>query len=285
VPKVEIDHVSMKYLTLEGETEALQDICLSIAEGEFVSIVGPSGCGKSTLLSLISGLLKPTRGRILIDGVPLQGITHKLGYMLQQDYLFEWRTIYNNVILGLEIQGKDKRSIRRQVDDLLQRYGLWDFRHHYPHQLSGGMRQRVALIRTLAINPDILLLDEPFAALDYQTRLYLEDEVATILKGEGKTVILVTHDISEAVAMSDRVIVLSRRPGRVKADIKIMFAAGRLMPFATRKAPEFRHYFNRIWEELDIHVEGTPASKTKQLPGQGCPNPGTCPVPEENPPA
>jgi NitT/TauT family transport system ATP-binding protein len=221
----------------------------------------------------------------LIDGVPLQGITHKLGYMLQQDYLFEWRTIYNNVILGLEIQGKDKRSIRRQVDDLLQRYGLWDFRHHYPHQLSGGMRQRVALIRTLAINPDILLLDEPFAALDYQTRLYLEDEVATILKGEGKTVILVTHDISEAVAMSDRVIVLSRRPGRVKADIKIMFAAGRLMPFATRKAPEFRHYFNRIWEELDIHVEGTPASKTKQLPGQGCPNPGTCPVPEENPPA
>ena len=125
---------------------------------------------------------------------------------------------YNNVILGLEIQGKDKRSIRRQVDDLLQRYGLWDFRHHYPHQLSGGMRQRVALIRTLAINPDILLLDEPFAALDYQTRLYLEDEVATILKGEGKTVILVTHDISEAVAMSDRVIVLSKRPGRVKAD-------------------------------------------------------------------
>jgi len=259
IPKVQIEKVNIKYQTLDGETNALEDISLSIREGEFVSIVGPSGCGKSTLLSLISGLLKPTSGQVLIDGKPPQGSSQKLGYMLQQDYLFEWRTVYKNIMLGLEIQGKNKHSVKNKVHNLLKQYGLWSFRHYYPHQLSGGMRQRVALIRTLAVDPEILLLDEPFAALDYQTRLTLEDEVATILKRANKTVILVTHDISEAVAMSDRVIVISKRPGRVKADFKIEYAAGRLAPFETRKAPEFRNYFNCIWKELDIHVEGTPS--------------------------
>lgn len=257
IAKVQIEQVGIKYQTLDGETNALENINLSIRAGEFVSIVGPSGCGKSTLLSLISGLLKPTSGRILIDGQPPQSSGRKLGYMLQQDYLFEWRTVYKNIMLGLEIRGKDKHTVEHKVHDLLKQYGLWSFRHYYPHQLSGGMRQRVALIRTLAVDPEILLLDEPFAALDYQTRLTLEDEVATILKKANKTVILVTHDISEAVAMSDRVIVISKRPGQVKSDFKIEYAGGRLFPFETRKAPEFRHYFNCIWKELDIHVEGT----------------------------
>lgn len=257
VPKVKAEQVYLKYQTIEGETEALRNVSLTVQEGEFVSIVGPSGCGKSTFLSLISGLLKPTSGQIYIDGEPVQGTSPKLGYMLQQDYLFEWRNIYKNVLLGLEIQGKNKQEARKRVLHLLEQYGLWEFRHHYPHQLSGGMRQRVALIRTLATNPEILLLDEPFSSLDYQTRLTLQEDVSNILRREGKTVILVTHDISEAVAMSDRVIVMSKRPGEIKADFRINFSEGRLSPLKSRKAPEFRHYFNSIWEELDVHVEGT----------------------------
>jgi NitT/TauT family transport system ATP-binding protein len=260
-PQVLVDHVSLKYQTSEGETPALADVCLTVEKGEFISIVGPSGCGKSTLLSLIAGLFKPTAGQVYIDGSPVHGTSSKIGYMLQQDYLFEWRTISKNIMLGLEIQGKNKKEARQQVMHLLKRYGLWDFRQHYPHQLSGGMRQRVALIRTLAINPEILLLDEPFAALDYQTRLTIADEVSSILRREEKTVILVTHDIAEAVSMSDRVVVMSKRPGRIKADFPIIFAEGRLTPFKTRKAPEFRHYFNAIWEELDVYVEGTQYGK------------------------
>lgn len=268
VPKVKLEHVSMKYQTIDGETEALENISLSIQEGEFVSIVGPSGCGKSTLLSLIAGLLQPTSGKIFIDGEPAQANNRKIAYMLQQDYLFEWRNIYKNVILGLEIQNKNKQEARQMVMALLDKYGLWDFRHHYPHQLSGGMRQRVALIRTLAVNPEILLLDEPFSSLDYQTRLAMEEEVCRILREEQKTVTLITHDISEAICMSDRVLVLSKRPGKIKTQIKITFEGGRLTPFKAREAPEFPQYFNRIWEELDVHVEGAHfIRETKRLSG------------------
>ena len=257
--KVELRDVNLRYFSTEGETEALSGISFSIAAGEFVSIIGQSGCGKSTLLSLISGILAPTDGAVMVDGVGVSGPSRKIGYMLQQDYLFEWRTILENTLLGAEIQGADPAKSRERAEQLLVKYGLGEFMHHLPRQLSGGMRQRVALARTLCTEPDIVLLDEPFSALDSQTRIALADEVCDILRREGKTAILVTHDIGEAVAMADRVIVLSRRPGRVKSDHRIEYASGdgrRPTPFAARSAPEFNEYFNRLWQELEVHVEG-----------------------------
>ena len=258
-PKVELRNVDLRYFGLEGETEALKDISLSIAPGEFVAIIGQSGCGKSTLLSLFSGIIKPTGGAVLVDGAPVTGPSRKVGYMLQQDYLFEWRTILENTLLGAEIQGADMGQARDRATQLLTRYGLGEFLHHLPRQLSGGMRQRVALARTLCTEPDIVLLDEPFSALDSQTRIALADEVTEILRREGKTAILVTHDIGEAVSMAERVVVLSRRPGRVKSDHAIRFASAggrRPAPFAARNAPEFNGYFNVLWKELEVHVQG-----------------------------
>jgi NitT/TauT family transport system ATP-binding protein len=258
-PKVELRDVGLRYFGVEGETEAIKGVSLKVAAGEFVAIIGQSGCGKSTLLSLISGILTPTEGQVLLDGAPVAGPTRKVGYMLQQDYLFEWRTILENAVLGAEIQGVDLRRARDRAAQLLTRYGLGQFMHHLPRQLSGGMRQRVALARTLCTDPDVVLLDEPFSALDSQTRLALADEVTEILRRERKTAILVTHDIGEAVSMAERVIVLSRRPGRVKSDHAIAFAAGngaRPAPLAARNAPEFNGYFNALWKELEVHVEG-----------------------------
>jgi NitT/TauT family transport system ATP-binding protein len=258
-PKVALLDVNLRYFGLEGEIEALKDISLSIAPGEFVAIIGQSGCGKSTLLSLISGILKPTEGGVVVDGKSVTGPNCKVGYMLQQDYLFEWRTILENAVLGAEIQGADMRKSRERAIELLTKYGLGQFLHVLPRQLSGGMRQRVALARTLCTEPDVVLLDEPFSALDSQTRLALADEVAEILRREGKTAILVTHDIGEAISMAERVIVLSRRPGRVKSDHSIRFATpdgNRPTPFAARNAPEFNGYFNTLWQELEVHVEG-----------------------------
>jgi NitT/TauT family transport system ATP-binding protein len=258
-PKVELRDVHMRYFGLEGETEALKGISFSVAAGEFVAIIGQSGCGKSTLLSLISGILVPTDGAVLIDGRPVTGPSRQVGYMLQQDYLFEWRTILDNAVLGAEIQGADMRKARERAAALLTRYGLGQFLHYLPRQLSGGMRQRVALARTLCTEPDIVLLDEPFSALDSQTRIALADEVTDILRREAKTAILVTHDIGEAVSMSERVIVLSRRPGQVRSEHAIAFACAggrRPAPFAARNAPEFNRYFNTLWQELEVHVEG-----------------------------
>ncbi len=258
-PKVELREIHLRYFTLEGETEAVRGLSLRVRPGEFVGIVGQSGCGKSTLLSLIAGILEPTAGEVLVDGKPVRGPSPVCGYMLQQDYLFEWRSILQNVLIGPEIQGLEMARARDRALELLHRYGLGEFTGHYPHQLSGGMRQRAALARTLCTEPDILLLDEPFSALDFQTRLALADEVGEILRREGKTVILVTHDISEAVSMADRVVVMSKRPGFVKAEHEIRFAdagAGRPTPFEARNQPEFRDYFNQIWGELEIHVGG-----------------------------
>jgi NitT/TauT family transport system ATP-binding protein len=258
-PKVALRDVNLRYFGLEGETEALKGISLSVGAGEFVAVIGPSGCGKSTLLSLISGILEPTDGTVLVDGKPVAGPNRKVGYMLQQDYLFEWRTILENAVLGAEIQGMDMRLARERATQLLTKYGLGQFLQYLPRQLSGGMRQRVALARTLCTNPDVVLLDEPFSALDSQTRLALADEVTEILRREGKTAILVTHDIGEAISMSERVIVLSRRPGQVKSDHAIRFATAggaRPTPFAARNAPEFNRYFNTLWQELEVHVDG-----------------------------
>ncbi|WP_236777880.1 ABC transporter ATP-binding protein [Anoxybacter fermentans] len=244
----------MKYLTREGETEAIRDLNLTIKENEFISIVGPSGCGKSTILSLISGLIKATSGEIYIDGELVSGINSKVGYMLQEDYLYEWRTIYKNAILGLEVQNKLTPENCAKTRELLQKYGLKGFEDYYPNQLSGGMRQRAALIRTLAIDPEILLLDEPFSALDYQTKLSMEDEMYLILREQKKTVILVTHDIAEAISVSNRVVILTKRPASIKRIVEIDFEDPDLTPIKKREIPRFQRYFNIIWEELDIHV-------------------------------
>lgn len=251
---VELKDVQHNYHTKNGEIIALQNVNLNIADQEFVSIVGQSGCGKSTLLSLISGLLKPTKGEIKVNGNPVDGMTGKMGYMLQQDYLFEWRTILDNALLGLEIRGEKTPEAIEEVEEMLRAYGLAGFEHYYPSQLSGGMRQRVALIRTLAIKPHVLLLDEPFSALDYQNRLSVGEEVVRILRERRKTVIMVTHDIAEAISMSNRVIVMTPRPGRIRSIHEIQIAKQGLTPIQTREVPQFREYFTAIWKEMNAHV-------------------------------
>lgn len=257
--KLKIENLSMKYHTMEGETEAVKNLNLEVMDGEFISIVGPSGCGKTTILSAIAGLIKPSSGRITLDGTeisyPCDKTCNKIGYMLQKDHLFEWRNIMKNVAIGLEIQGKYTPDSIKKLEGMLKKYGLLDFKNHYPSQLSGGMRQRVALIRTLAIDPEILLLDEPFSAIDYQTRLAVSDEIYRIIKDEGKTTIMVTHDIAEAISLSDRVVVLSKRPAVIKNIYEIRLSVENRTPLKSREAPEFRDYFNKIWKELDIHVE------------------------------
>ena len=230
---------------------ALKNINFRIRKGEFVSIIGPSGCGKSTLLSIIAGLEEKTTGEIYIEGKKVDDISSEIGYMLQRDCLLEWRNILSNTLFGLEIKGiKNKENIE-YVKELLKKYNLYDFRNKYPSELSGGMRQRVALIRTLAIRPQILLLDEAFSALDYQTRLMVTDDIYKILKQEGITAIMVTHDISEAISMSDRVIVLSQRPATVKNIYNIEFDIEHRTPLNCRESPQFSKYFNTMWKELE----------------------------------
>ncbi len=242
---VKLKNLSKFYHTPSGETEALRDINFSVDQREFVSIIGPSGCGKSTILSIIADLEKPSGGEVIINS---EG--NKQGYMLQQDHLFPWLTVKQNALLGLDIRKEKTKEKEAHVDALLKRYELDAFKNSYPQHLSGGMRQRAALIRTLAIDPSVLLLDEPFSALDYQTRLAVSDDIHRIIKGEGKTAILVTHDISEAISMSDRVIVLTKRPATVKKIYDITLSA-KGSPIARRKAPEFPKYFQALWEELN----------------------------------
>lgn len=248
LPIVEFKNVSLSYHSPLGETLAVNNLNFSVDKGEFIAIVGPSGCGKSTILSMLSGLLKPSNGDININS------SSNIGYMLQKDHLLEWRTIKSNSLLGLEIQNKLTEENKKYVDELLDLYGLKDFKNSFPSELSGGMRQRAALIRTLAVRPEILLLDEPFSALDYQTRLYVSDEIGIIIRKEKKTAILVTHDISEAVSLADRVIVLTQRPATVKSIHEIKLTISQKTPMKSREAPEFKDYFNTIWKELDIRA-------------------------------
>ena len=238
------------YHSMDGETKALSNISFSVHAGEFLAVVGPSGCGKSTLLSLICGLLKASEGSVLIDGKPMETGDSRIGYMLQKDHLFEWRTIFSNACLGLEIQRNLDEEGRERVRRLLETYGLEDFADARPSELSGGMRQRAALIRTLALEPDILLLDEPFSALDYQTRLAVCDDISTIIREQKKTAILVTHDLSEAVSAADRILILTKRPGRVKDTITIKFPDNAGSPLLRRNCPEFSSYFNEVWKVL-----------------------------------
>lgn len=245
-----LDHVDMIYQTESSETAAVRDLNLTVDEGEFVALVGPSGCGKTTLLSMIAGLLPPTSGSVTLDGAPVSPKSGSVGYMLQRDNLFEWRTIENNVLLGLSIQKKLTPENRRDALEMLEKYGLAEFRNHYPTQLSGGMRQRAALIRTLAFKPRLLLLDEPFSAVDFQTRMTVCDDVYSIIKSERKTAVLVTHDISEAVSMADRIIVLTKRPATVKTIFSIDIDAP--SPLGKRESPRFSEWFDRVWKEVTL---------------------------------
>lgn len=248
---MEINHVSYSYHSMQGETPALSNINFTVHKGDFLAIVGPSGCGKSTLLSLLAGLIEPEHGSILLYGQKLfQQTSGTIGYMLQHDHLFEWRTVEKNILLGLEIQKKLTPAARKKVYDMLKTYGLYKFKDARPSQLSGGMRQRAALIRTLALEPELLLLDEPFSALDYQTRLTVGDDIGSIIKKEQKTAILVTHDLSEAVSLGSRILVLSRRPATIKSIIDVSFPEN-ISPLERRNLPEFKDYFNQIWKELN----------------------------------
>ncbi|MDS0527170.1 ABC transporter ATP-binding protein [Clostridium sp. SHJSY1] len=246
-----INHISMSYHSLKGETKALDDINFKVEDGEFLSILGPSGCGKSTLLNILCGILEPSKGEILFKENDIHENLNKIGYMFQKDHLFEWDTVWNNVTLGLRIKNLMTNENKQRTLNLLEEYDLIKFKDHYPRELSGGMRQRVALIRTLALNPEVLFLDEPFSALDYQTRLNVCDDVQNIIKKEKKTAIMVTHDISEAISLSNRIIVLSKRPASVKSDIKINFNNNDATPFERRSEKEFKEYFDTLWKELD----------------------------------
>lgn len=242
---LKVKNISKIYQAENGEVEAVRDVSFSVEEGEFVSLIGPSGCGKSTVLSIVAGLEEKTSGDIEIDG--------QIGYMLQKDSLLEWLTIYKNVLFGLEIKNIKTTENVKYVENLLKKYNLYEFKDKYPNQLSGGMRQRAALIRTLAIKPKILLLDEAFSALDYQTRIMVTKDIYDILKNEHITALIVTHDISEAISMSDRVIVLSNRPAVVKEIHTIDFEMENRTPLNCRESPKFSKYFDTIWKGLNVH--------------------------------
>lgn len=246
---LELKKVCLTYQTVKDETEAVSDLSFTVKEGEFVSLIGPSGCGKTTVLSLISGLIPLSGGEIKIDGKPAGKGFAGIGYMLQKDHLFPWRTIEKNVFLPLEIKKSATKERKEYALSLLKKYGLYEFKDNYPDELSGGMRQRAALIRTLVSSPEILLLDEPFSAIDYQTRLSVCNDVYSIIKAENKTAILVTHDISEAVSMSDKIVVLSKRPASVKKIFTPNIAGN--SPLERRESPESSVLFEKIWKELN----------------------------------
>ncbi len=252
---LEIKNVTLTYCSEKAQTDALKGLSFSVKKGEFIAVVGPSGCGKTTLLSILSGTLAPTSGKVVFKN------NVKIGYMLQRDYLFEWRSVMRNVLLGPETEKTLDDNVRNYVCGLLKKYGLWDFRNANPCRLSGGMRQRAALIRTLAIKPDLLLLDEPFSALDFQTRLSVCDDVYKAIKKEKKTALLVTHDIGEAISVADRIIVLSPRPASVRKIREPGFGEA-LSPSERRESPEFPVLFKEIRSEIASNRTASELSET-----------------------
>jgi NitT/TauT family transport system ATP-binding protein len=248
---LKLDNIHHTYFTKVSATTALSDISLEVEEGEFVTFLGPSGCGKTTLLSIIAGLIKPTGGAVILEEKSIEDTDNEIGYMLQQDYLFPWKTIEENIFLGLKLAKALTDDKKRNTLDLLEQMGLKGYEAAYPKQLSGGMRQRVALVRTLATEPKLLMLDEPFSALDYQTKLRLEDLVSNTLKSFGKTAILVTHDIGEAIAMSDRIYLFSPRPGKIQKTFTIPEILRTLTPFQARNHEAYSEIFQMIWRELE----------------------------------
>jgi NitT/TauT family transport system ATP-binding protein len=246
-----VKDVHHTYFTKASATTALSDITLQVEEGEFVSFLGPSGCGKTTLLSIIAGLIKPTQGTVLLENKPITGLKNQIGYMLQQDYLFPWKTIEENILIGLKLSKQLNEQTKKAAINLLNQMGLSGIETQLPKQLSGGMRQRAALVRTLATEPKLLMLDEPFSALDYQTKLKLEDLVSNTLDSFGKTAILVTHDIGEAIAMSDRVVLFSPSPGKIHKVFEMPDELRNVSPFIARNHEAFSSIFQKIWKELD----------------------------------
>lgn len=258
-----LENVSHYYFSETDYTKAIENISCSIREGEFVSILGPSGCGKSTVLSIIAGIIKPTKGTVLLKNKPLEDHKFAIGYMLQQDYLFPWKTIIENVLIGPKIANTISQEIKEQGLQLLEEVGLKGVEDAYPHSLSGGMRQRVSLVRTLMTNPDILLLDEPFSALDYLTKLKLENLVSKLLKTYHKTAILVTHDIGEAISMSDRIFVMNSGPGTIAKTFDVPNELREEMPFYVRRHPKYQGLFDQIWAELNQN-EGQSPEKVRR---------------------
>lgn len=251
--------VRLTYHSKNGENLAVDNLDLKVFQGEFLGLVGPSGSGKTTILSMFAGILKPSAGRIIADFE----LRTKVGYMLQRDQLFNWRTVLKNVLLGLELRGKVTASDKEYAIKLLQKYGLGDAINKYPSQLSGGMKQRAALIRTLVLKPEIVLLDEPFSALDFQTRLAVGEDVKRIIKNEGLTAILVTHDISEAISIADRVAVLSKKPARVKNIFDTTLNGGSIIE--KRECSGFSELFTQIWKELDVHEDENLFDRTSKV--------------------
>ncbi|MBR5597261.1 MAG: ABC transporter ATP-binding protein [Lachnospiraceae bacterium] len=254
-PLLSLENLSYSYHTLTGETKALDSLSFQIFPGEFIAIVGPSGCGKSTLLNILAGQITDYHGQLHFHSSLFSSNdkpTKKLniGYMLQHDHLFPWRTILQNVCLGPEINHSLTNEKETEILQMLKKYGLHDFKDQKPAQLSGGMRQRAALIRTLALNPELLLLDEPFSALDYQTRLQVSGDIGRIIRENKKTAVLVTHNLSEAISLADKIIVLTKRPGTIKRVVEISLTISDPSPLGYRSAPEFNNYFNEIWEDL-----------------------------------
>ncbi|ASK62898.1 spermidine/putrescine ABC transporter ATP-binding protein [Virgibacillus phasianinus] len=248
-----LDNLSHHYFSEKSYTQALDSISLSINEGEFISLLGPSGCGKSTILSIIAGIISQTTGEVILEEKPLKETSLAIGYMLQQDYLFPWKSVLENIMIGQKINGSITMETKERAQQLLKEVGLPNVANDYPRSLSGGMRQRAALVRTLLTDPKILLLDEPFSALDYQTKLKLEDLVFQLLQAYKKTSILVTHDIGEAIAMSDRIILMASNPGRIAKTFDVPIEIRTITPFEARKHPKYQMLFDRIWKELDKH--------------------------------
>ncbi|AUS08402.1 spermidine/putrescine ABC transporter ATP-binding protein [Laceyella sacchari] len=248
---VQIEDLTHTYFTKTEEVTAIRSLSLTVHPGEFVVLVGPSGCGKSTILSLIAGLIIPASGRIQLFGNPVNGPSPRIAYMLQKDGLLAWRTVAQNMILGLELRRQATAAAIADTHRLLDEMGLSHVAHHYPHQLSGGMRQRVALVRTLAVRPDLLLLDEPFSALDIQNKIHLEHLLTNVLKEQQKTAILVTHDLEEAIAIGDRVLVIGGRPGQIRYTLPIPTDIRALPPLEARAHPSFRSLFSELWREVN----------------------------------
>ena len=251
--RLEFRNLAMEFVKAGGRERlaALEDVSFTVLDGEIVSLIGPSGCGKSTLLNIAAGLALPTRGQAFVDGEPIDGPNAHIAFMLQKDLLLPWRSIAENVALGMEIRKSDPREAKRKARALLESFGLSGFEAQYPHQLSGGMRQRAALARTLAVDPSVLLLDEPFSAVDAQTRIILQQDLARTLNNARKTALLITHDLVEAVILSDRVLVMSGRPGRIIDEIAIEIG-DRANPIARRRDPRVAHYVGRLMDRLGI---------------------------------
>ena len=256
---LEFRNISFSFPGRRGSIDVLRDVSFSCGQDEIVAVIGPSGCGKSTLLSLATGLRTPTSGDVLIDGKVVRGADPRLGMLFQQSTLLPWRSVVENVELGLEIRGEPKDARRRRALALMRQYGLAGFERKYPHVLSGGMQKRAALAQTLAIEPSVLLLDEPFAALDAQTRIVIQNDVVKICRAGKRTMLIVTHDIAEALAMADRVVVLSRRPAQVKEIYEVSFSREAVSVADAPAMPGFAEYYRRIWQALDVSITGAAA--------------------------